>query len=183
MAPTVYGVGDLSWVKGRLHSTVPIVIELWPGKHVMKVISIDPGGTTGYCPAVVDDNELTISIREGRLSELALYDLLDHWRPEIVIAEDFEYRNPGRAGLDLTPVKLLGVISVWCQQNKVAPIFQKASLGKAYFSNDKLHALKLYRRGKPHGRDALRHLLQWWQFGAGFQYCGKKGKVVINDGS
>jgi hypothetical protein len=47
---------------------------------------------------------------------------------------------------------------------------QTAAKGKGYYTNHHLQAADVYTRGIPHGMDALRHLLQWYTFEAGYQY-------------
>lgn len=55
---------------------------------------------------------------------------------------------------------------------------QTAAQGKGHFTNDKLKALDLYNRKTSHGRDAVRHILQWFHFQEGFQF-NKNQKIVL----
>jgi hypothetical protein len=71
------------------------------------------------------------------------------------------------------PVQLIGVARLYEltePTGQCALSLQKASTGKAYYSDTTLKNRKLYKRGVPHGMDATRHLLQWATFGAGYQY-------------
>jgi hypothetical protein len=47
---------------------------------------------------------------------------------------------------------------------------QTASQGKRYFTDQTMKRLLIYNAAYRHGRDAARHLLEWFTFGAGYQY-------------
>lgn len=143
----------------------------------MKVLAIDPGVTTGFA--------------QGRISEGHLYyyafqivdDVDDLWRrliafgPRHIIIEDFEFRQgKQRTGINLFPVQLIGITRLYAMIGDVqcAVHIQKASFGKAYYSDTILKSSSLYKRGIPHAMDASRHLLQWFTFGSGYQYNGGK---------
>jgi hypothetical protein len=147
----------------------------------VRALAIDPGGTTGYAMGYLDvnANELTIECGQQEWSMGDMYEMLDNWiagesenMPVHVIYEDFSYRNAARAGLDLTPVKLIGIIELYKERYEPNVGFtkQSAATGKAFWNNDKLKAKGIYARGKDHGRDATRHLMHWLAFGAGSQY-------------
>lgn len=142
------------------------------------MLSIDPGKTTGYCLAVYT-TKLYVAPDEGPLTlsriDYMLTILSKECHPSLpfhVIYEDFTYRNYARLGLDLTPVKVIGVIELHAEQQRIFESFDKqsAAAGKGHYTDDKLKELGLYKVGKSHGRDATRHLLQWINFGAGGQY-------------
>lgn len=139
----------------------------------MRVLAIDPGGTTGYCYANVVDGAV-------ELYPFQIVDDVDEaffrvrdFKPRYIICEDFEYRNRARAGLNLFPVQLIGVVRLYeltAPGGECALYLQKASQGKAYYTDTLLKQMKVYKRGVPHGMDATRHLLQWLTFGAGYQF-------------
>jgi hypothetical protein len=140
------------------------------GEPLTRAMSLDPGGTTGYAICVIDNvNSIRIGWDQARLSESALMELLETVQPDVIICEDFEYRNKARAGLDLTPPRLIGVVKLYAQGNCKLKL-QKAAVGKGHYSDQRLRSFDLYRRGTPHGRDALRHLLHWLTFGGGNAY-------------
>jgi len=97
-----------------------------------------------------------------------------------VIYEDFSYRNRARTGLDLTPVKLIGIIELFRERFEPLTLFtkQSAAAGKGFFTDDKLKDLGVYVTGMQHARDATRHLLQWANFGAGSAFMNME-KVVV----
>ena len=145
---------------------------------MVKVISIDPGGTTGFTYAQIKDDGTMEAYPFQAVDDVDdLWRRLAHFAPNIIIIEDFEYRNKARAGLDLTPVQLIGVTRLYwlTEPTGKAQIFtQKASYGKAYYSDNMLKKYGFYKRALGHGMDSLRHLLQWYTFGAGYQYLGKR---------
>jgi len=143
------------------------------------IFSIDPGVTTGVCLGLLEDRDLKLKLSEMTMTPREMYDWLEDIMGLVepphqvhIVYEDFNYRNVARAGLDLTPVKLIGVIEVFRERHEPIVTFTKqtAATGKAYFTDDKLKRLGIYVKGKKHGRDAMRHLLQWYTFGPGSQY-------------
>lgn len=141
------------------------------------ILALDPGKTTGYCLGVHTGDMLYLAPEEDQLSVRELLELLQafcgiYGHNKYVVYEDFQYRNYARMGLDLTPVKMIGIIEL-CQDLYPDVRFDKqsASTGKTFFSNDELKRLGVYwGHGKGHGRDASRHLLQWMTFGPGSQF-------------
>ncbi len=138
---------------------------------LLKVIAIDPGGTTGITIAEVETIQVSVRPYQERLTPadfhnfLVLHIATTSW----VIIEDFEFRKAARQGLDLTPAHLIGVAMAVVPEAKLRK--QRASVGKSHFKEDsKIKDLKLWIPGKPHAMDSLRHLLQWFQFGHGYQY-------------
>jgi len=138
-----------------------------------KLLAIDPGVQTGYTYArITDDGYL------GVLPFQAMDEVDDLWRrlfdfaPNIIVMEDFEVRGKGVMGLNLFPVQMIGVVRLYEflePTGKLQLFMQKAATGKSYYTDHMLKQHKVYRRGCPHGMDALRHLLQWATFGAGYQ--------------
>jgi hypothetical protein len=146
----------------------------------IKILSLDPGVTTGVCVGGYTDNVLKLLVDQQQWTVGMLYDYLggfladntERAEPIHVIYEDFSYRNRARAGLDLTPVKLIGIIELYRERYEPFVSFtkQSAAAGKGFFTDEKLKDLNCYTTGKQHGRDATRHLLQWANFGAGSQW-------------
>lgn len=141
----------------------------------MRVIALDPGGTTGYAIGLIDDpRSFGLCYAQRQMSERQLWKLIYDVNPHHIVCEDFEYRNKAPSGLDLTPVKLIGVVNLFVQDITSAELtMQKAAKAKGHFTDQKLKDLDLYQRGVPHGRDACRHLLHWLRFGKGYQFIEK----------
>ena len=138
--------------------------------RLLRALSLDPGGTTGYAICDINNvNSVSIAWDQATMNPAELTELLEAVNPDEIICEDFEYRNRARAGLDLTPPKLIGVVQLYC--SKGCPLhMQKAAVGKGHYSDRRLKTQGMYRRGTPHGRDALRHLLHWLTFKGGGKY-------------
>lgn len=150
----------------------------------MKVISLDPGRTTGYAVGVIDDGKMLVISGQAKWSEFQLYSQLKMLKSDIIVYERFEYRAERHgsygdlANVELYSRNLIGVINLYIQETSAAgkeintyPQMPSYALGKnAFFSDKKLKDNLVYRVDNPHANDAMRHLLQWYQFGPGFQY-------------
>jgi hypothetical protein len=140
---------------------------------MQSMLSIDPGGTTGYCYGKYHDGKLILEPHQERMSLTGMHDMLmgSTRFSEHIIYESFEYRNRSPAGLDLTPVKIIGIIEL-VQENSTMQRFYKqtAAMGKAFWTDEKIKEKGLWVKGLKHGMDAMRHLLYWCSFSAGVQY-------------
>lgn len=138
-----------------------------------RIIAIDPGVQTGYVYARITNTKELEAYPFQAVDEVDdLWRRLFHFAPDIIIMEDFEVRGKGTMGLNLFPVQLIGIVHLYEMiepKGTVQVFMQKASTGKSYYTDHMLKANKVYKRGCPHGMDALRHLLQWTTFGAGFR--------------
>lgn len=138
---------------------------------LLRSLALDPGGTTGYAICDINNsNSVSIAWDQAKMNELELTELMEVINADRIICEDFEYRNRARPGLDLSPPRLIGVVKLYSQTSQKKLVLQKAVVGKGHYSDIRLKSLGLYRRGIPHGRDALRHLLHWLTFKEGNAY-------------
>ena len=139
-------------------------------------MTLDPGVTTGYVIAKLNGRKLYLDIGEARWTLAEVFEQIRGIvviRNSHVVYETFEYRNASRAGLNLTPVKIIGIVEMfkeWYESPTCGFYPQTAAQGKGFYSDEKLKELGVYVKGKKHGRDATRHLLQWLNFGSGAQY-------------
>lgn len=145
-----------------------------------RILAIDPGITTGVVIALIPaDGPVLLSIDEARMDHLDYWDLLEKIDPHFIVCESFEYRNRARDNLELYSCELIGITKLYEQtpgmltQLKMQP----ASMGKSV-SDAMLKKQNLYVRGNPHGRDALRHFVYWFQNGQGFQFNTKLGRPI-----
>jgi hypothetical protein len=158
---------------------------------LIKVLTLDPGVTTGYCLAVIEDpRTVFLAYGEERINVRQLWDGMNKLSPDVLICEDFTYRNRARAGLDLTPVKMIGVVELWAAPMNLAIgrtskgreiFFQTAAEGKGHYKDQALRDAGVYKKGVNHGRDACRHFLQWLTFGAGYQHTEGEPELKLVD--
>ena len=148
---------------------------------------MDPGVTTGYVLAEVRGGEYpldatatqtfegvylhVIEAEQPRLDPRDVLKLLRDLNPDEVVCESFEFRQ-GKAitGADLTPKEIIGAVKAWGLLTDKPVYFQTAAVGKGYFKDDKLREADMWFVGKAHARDAARHLLYWFNFGAGSRF-------------
>ena len=145
-----------------------------------KILALDPGKTTGWAVGVVDNDRFFICYDQLQANERQLDRMLTGFWPTDLIYEDFDYRSRV-AHADLTPMALIGVIRLFVQTSarcKDYPQKPSGAVGpKAYFNDNRLKELGIYRPSVEHGRDALRHLLKWFTFGAGYE-LNKPEKIL-----
>lgn len=150
----------------------------------LKALSLDPGETTGYALAVKDHDKLFLAYDQAKLNHNEFWTLLRNTvRYDTVhtICEDFEFRQgKQKTGLNLYPVELIGIVRLWCSNDRWYPLWmQKAAQGKGYYDDNKLKSLHVYQKGVDHGRDAARHFLHWFNFGSGYQYNDNDPQVEL----
>jgi hypothetical protein len=142
---------------------------------MLKFVALDPGITTGFSLAIIEQSTLFISCDQEKFSHRNLYDFLTEIAPDHVICESFEYRNTRhRDNLELYSLEMIGIVKLYCE-----PVMQHAAKGKGFYTDEKLKKLDLYVPGKQHGRDAMRHLLHWYTFGPGYIYNPKGSKMML----
>jgi hypothetical protein len=86
------------------------------------------------------------------------------------VYERFDYRN-AYSRANLTPVEMIGIIKLFCDEHDIHAYEQPPGVqgASAYWTDNKLRSYNVYARGYDHGRSATKHLLYWWQFGAGYK--------------
>lgn len=135
----------------------------------MRIVSLDPGGTTGWAAFTRSQND---DVTEGEWwrSQLegehhgGLYDALESFAPEVVIYERFMYQRrelDKGVSLSLASVEYIGVIKLWHERHceTVDLVCQTPHQAKVLWTDDKLKKLGLYTPNAPHANDATRHLL------------------------
>lgn len=153
----------------------------------VRVISIDPGGTTGYTYARITDGQIEVFPFQMVDDVDELWNRLVLFNPDHIVMEDFEFRQRVRTGLVLFSVQLIGVARLYelTVAKRTCTVFlQKASEGKGYYTDIQLKNKAVYKRGVPHGMDAMRHFLQWVTFKAGHQFVTQPGStkmVLLNE--
>ena len=77
------------------------------------LLSLDPGQTTGYCLARMNDATCELAYNEAKLAPADLLLMLQDVEPAVIVYEDFQYRNRQRAGLRLDSVELIGIVKAY----------------------------------------------------------------------
>lgn len=154
-------------------------VRKWDGSP-FRVLAFDPGGTTGWAYASGGSSTgLDFGYDSGQIGphehHSELWSFLEaQWAPlpstplEITF-ESFEYRNLSRSGLVLVSKEYIGIIKLFCQHHDITPTERTASAAKHMISDDKIHALGLWKPSRPHAMDATRHLLTHLVVGKGIR--------------
>lgn len=145
---------------------------------MFKAISLDPGGTTGYCYAELKEDTLYLAPGEEVFSMFEMAAFIESFVQtggKHIIYEGFNFRNAVKKGTDLTPVKIIGVIELYQGQYEPMISFteQQPSVqgDRGFYSDEKLKELGVYwAHGRGHARSATKHMLYWLNFGPGGQY-------------
>lgn len=145
-------------------------------------LALDPGITTGRSLGIIYEDHLLISCSQDKWNHRECYEFISKIKPDHLIVESFEYRNMRRDNLELYSRELIGIAHLIDQQSSNIKLhMQTAAQGKGFYSDQKLKAMGTYDRSNRHGRDAMRHLLHWWTFGAGYQFNNKESVILVNE--
>lgn len=133
-------------------------------EEVKKILSFDPGGTTGYCFMVYTDKEFPMMIDSGQIPD-GHKGFVKWWRSygvelavgSTIVCESFTLRE-GVPGVNLEPCYVMGALEGMLRNQEV--VYQKPTF-KAYCDNDALKRLGFYLRGQQHARDAVRHAIAY----------------------
>jgi hypothetical protein len=139
----------------------------------IRVISLDPGITTGFAIGGILNGYMKIEAGQEKFSHSSLWDFLTVKQPTFIVCERFEFRK-GIESAELFSRELIGVVALYSQKHGAKTWMQMPrEVINGYFNNDKLKKEKVYRIGQPHANDAIRHLLHWYTFKAGYQFNRK----------
>ncbi|SRR6266576_2105310 len=146
-------------------------------------LALDPGITTGRALARIEDDKLLVSCHDAIWSHRMCFDFIEKLKPRHLVVETFEYRNETRDNLELFSREIIGVAALTSQLWPMEIIYypQSAAQGKGFYSDQKLKSLGIHDERSVHRRDALRHLLHWWTFGAGYQFNQKQKIVLVGE--
>lgn len=152
---------------------------------MQRILTLDPGVTTGYIISVIDGSHIYLVPGQKRWNELDLHNFLAGWNVDHIICEDFEFRQRSKDNLELFSRNLIGIVNLHVQlrgslaksySNVNVPrlFIQKPATGEGgHFKGDR--ALKERNIWKPgedyhHSMSALRHFMYWLHYGYGYQY-------------
>jgi hypothetical protein len=131
---------------------------------VDKVISVDPGGTTGIAIYDKETREIETLNLGPEEHHLDLFNLLTQTRAKTVLCETFEYR---RKNIDegvafvIISREYIGVCKVWTKltRDRSHLIMQTPAQAKAFWTDKNLKDTGFWSGKTPHERDAVRHLM------------------------
>lgn len=151
----------------------------------LAIMAFDPGGTTGWCATLFRLGHLALlreqglraffasealTLTSGQLTgsetsqALAARGLIRAGVAEgradyiILLYESFILRQMRKDRDLLSPVRVTAKLEMINELEWGFPeLYQQPSLAKSSMPNARLRALKLYRPGKPHANDAIRH--------------------------
>lgn len=148
----------------------------------MKILSLDPGKTTGYSVGYLNDDEpeLRFESHQKIFTYVGFYEFLQDQSPTWIVAESFLFRNKVRTGTELISAEFNGIIHLYTGLYKNGLSWQNASThgagGRSGPFQDRILRQKgIYKPGKPHAMDSLRILLYWYEHGKGFQFNKRAG--------
>lgn len=134
-----------------------------------KLLSIDPGKTTGY--AIFDPRKKKLLEADELDWSNFIHDFLPGWltlSDDRVVIEKYRIRRgtvSANLGKDLRTVKEIGVIEWLCEERGIEYNLQPAGIGKEFFNRKRLEENDCWIVGKQHARDAIRHGLYFMTFG------------------
>lgn len=147
----------------------------------VRVLAIDPGVTTGFAMVDFLREGPVVDYRQDKLTPREFGDFALALNANHYICESFQHRS-GEFHKDvLFPVELIGVLKyVLDEDSREVQLlwFQPpATQGKktAFFTDEKIKDMGLWKPGLDHGRSALKHLLHWFRFG--FGACIPQAKI------
>lgn len=136
----------------------PSTASLWT------VLALDPGVTTGWAKFTTPNNRDGYTSGQIEDGALGLWGALKGAQaftrlPDVIVCESFQYR-PKLDKAVLVPVEVIGAVKVYCFENNIKLVFQTPAQ-RMWWDDDKLKRAEVYRPGKPHANDAMRHLLTY----------------------
>lgn len=146
----------------------------------MNAVALDPGVTTGYAMGLIEDTVMTVVTGQNKWNESELLTFLHDLRPDYIICERFEFRHGihRHHGANMFSRQLIGIVNLYSQFDKgthdhnCVVLMQPAMKDNetTFFNNKRLKSMGLYKAGRDHANDAVRHLLYWAKFKSGSQF-------------
>lgn len=136
----------------------------------MRVLSFDPGGTTGWCCMDKQDDKKMpgILVARGDIPDWhGVAELIREYKPDVVTFEVFRLyasKAQSKSWDTFLVVEVIGVIKYLCECWDIRLVEQTPSEGKQFFNTEKLKVLGLYQ-SVTHINDATGHALYFLKFG------------------
>jgi hypothetical protein len=126
----------------------------------MKIIGIDPGGTTGWATWSTTAGFSDFGQLEDVQHHSGLYELLTEKQPDVIVCESFEDHKANMGSL-LVSIEYIGVVKAWASIWRVRLVTQQSTI-KNWATNAKLEAAGIQHRNwraVRNAADAQRHIL------------------------
>lgn len=126
----------------------------------LRILGIDPGGTTG----LASWNDGTWDVRQLPADEVPAYTrewISWPWAEELhVVCERFV---PSARAMTFQPdaLELIGYTKYLCKEKGISFTLQSPATAKTLFPNPLLKTIGAYTKSTPHGLDAARHVALW----------------------
>jgi hypothetical protein len=128
----------------------------------MKVVALDPGGTTGWASYDLDTEQMERRQLGPGKHHGELYATLCVEMPDVLVVEDFRYRQ--QANAVLVSVEYIGVSELFVAMYPDVELVRQGSdiaHGSGTWDDDKVKKLNLWIPGQRHAMDATIHLLHF----------------------
>lgn len=127
----------------------------------MKIIAVDPGGTTGIAEYDTETEKLLQFQIGPDKHHRELYMYLRVADPDVLICERFNYqRRELDKGVSLVLVsrEYIGICELYAQERVDYNLMMQQPAAMKLFDDDKLKRIGVYRPAMVHANDATRHL-------------------------
>ena len=128
------------------------------------MLSIDPGGTTGWAEFSMGQLHAFGKTDKGKYS---IIEKIIDTKPDVVVCEDYRIYSGKRLVQAYSPVdtvRIIGAIEYVCKKEQIPLYKQMASGPKGFVTDDKLKDWGYWTKN-PHVRDAVRHACYFLLFG------------------
>lgn len=139
-----------------------------------RLLSLDPGETTGCCLFCADQDEAILAYANQiktwplEVGVLNLAKLIEELKPAKIVFESYqvyEWKADDHSWSQIPTVQIIGCIKTLCIQLNIPYTTQTAQVAKGFCSDAKLKEWGFYQIGLKHARDAIRHGCYYLLFG------------------
>ena len=129
----------------------------------MRILAIDPGGTTGW--ALADEDHLDL-VTSGQAAQFEFCQMAEEHAAgsfrapvDVIVCESYTV-TPATIKLtrEYAALEIIGTLRYLAQRDKRKFKLQTPAAAKRFMTDARLRNLGWWQPGKDHARDALRHL-------------------------
>jgi len=126
----------------------------------MRILAVDPGGTTGW--ALCDEVTFPLVHSGQEVDQFKFCAMVDSYvevEVDIIICESYTV-TPATIKLsrEYAALEIIGTLRYLAKKHERKFKLQSPASAKRFMTNERLHNLGWWRPGEDHARDALRHL-------------------------